>query len=104
MEGSRNKELDWLRIIAWGEGTSFLLILFVSMPLKYIWEMPMANKIIGYVHGVLFILYIITVWLIAEKREWSTRVRVISLVAPLIPFGAFWADRRIFARKVDSGK
>lgn len=90
--------MDWLRIIAWCEGTSFLLILFVSMPLKYIWEMTLANKIIGYVHGVLFILYIITVWLAAEQREWSGKVRTKSMVAALIPFGAFWADKHIFAK------
>ena len=41
-----------LRVVAWAEGISFLLILFVSMPLKYIWDMPELNQFTVYIHVV----------------------------------------------------
>ena len=54
-------ELGRLRLIAFLEGTSLLLILFVTMPLKYIFEYPQANMVVGMFHGVLFLLYVLAV-------------------------------------------
>ncbi|MCO6461953.1 MAG: DUF3817 domain-containing protein [Saprospiraceae bacterium] len=85
-----------LRIVAWAEGISFLLILFVSMPLKYIWEKPELNQFTGYIHGVLFIVYVIVVWLAGDRLAWKGKTKALALAASIIPFGTFWADHSIF--------
>lgn len=88
--------LGRLRILAFVEGVSFLLILFVTMPLKYFFEQPEPNKIIGMSHGVLFIAYCLLVLIVGIKRDWSWKVIGLSLLASIIPFGTFWADKKYF--------
>jgi integral membrane protein len=46
-----------LRIIGFIEGVSFLILLLIAMPLKYYFDLPMAVKITGWIHGVLFPLH-----------------------------------------------
>ena len=87
-----------LRVIAFAEGVSFLLILFVSMPLKYAFDMPEANEYIGMLHGVLFILYVLAVVTTKIKYNWSTKTMFIALLVSVIPFGTFWADKKIFSQ------
>ncbi len=85
-----------LRIIAFIEGVSFLLLLFLTMPLKYLYDMPMPNKVMGMLHGVLFLLYILAVFLVGSDFKWSFRKHFLALLAAIIPFGTFWADKKLF--------
>lgn len=98
MTQKENSSVGWLRLIALLEGISFLLILFVSMPLKYIWGMPSANIYIGYSHGLLFILYVITIIIMADRLKWNVKTIFLALLASVIPFGTFWADKAIFRK------
>ena len=91
-------EIGRLRIIAFIEGTSFLLILFVTMPLKYGLKMPEPNKIIGMLHGVLFMLYILAVIQARSTYNWDGKTTFWSLLASIIPFGTFWVDRKYFVK------
>ncbi len=86
-----------LRSIALVEGLSFVLLLFVAMPLKYGADMPMAVRIVGLAHGGLFMWL---GWLVlsgmrhrGRSAEWATRI----MVAALLPFGPFVIDRRLRA-------
>ncbi|SEP78825.1 DUF3817 domain-containing protein [Neolewinella agarilytica] len=88
--------LGRLRILAFVEGVSFLLILFVTMPLKYLLDQPEPNKVIGMGHGVLFIAYCLLVLVVGINRDWSWKVIGLSLLASIIPFGTFWADKKYF--------
>ena len=88
--------LGRLRILAFVEGVSFLLILFVTMPLKYLFDQPEPNKVIGMGHGVLFIAYCLLVLVVGINRGWSWKVIGLSLLASIIPFGTFWADKKYF--------
>ena len=88
--------LGRLRILAFLEGTSFLLILFITMPLKYAYDMPEPNKMIGMVHGVLFIAYIVLVLQIKFHLDWGNKKTFLALLASIIPFGTFWADKKLF--------
>jgi len=84
-----------LGIINTVEGYSYLILLFVAMPLKYMFALPLAVKIIGMLHGILFVTFIyllLEAWL--EKR-WSFFENVIFFVATLIPFGTFFTKNRI---------
>ena len=85
-----------LRILAFAEGISFLLILFVSMPLKYIYGMKEPNKIIGMIHGVLFIAYVVMVLFIRLEENWNNKKTFLALLASVLPFGTFWADWKLF--------
>jgi integral membrane protein len=91
-------EIGRLRIIAFIEGMSFLLILFITMPLKYLMDMPEPNKVVGMLHGVLFILYIIAVIQGKFSVNWNGKTTFWALLASVIPFGTFWADAKYFKK------
>lgn len=86
---------DRFRGIALLEGISYILLLFVAMPLKYIWQMPAAVKAVGMAHGVLFVVYVLALLLAANERKWSVGKSAKLFIASLIPFGAFVADKWI---------
>lgn len=86
--------LKSFRILSLLEGTSFLLILFVTMPLKYIWENGYPNKVIGMAHGFLFLGYIVMAILMKEQQKWNNKTLGIVLLCAIIPFGTFWMDKK----------
>lgn len=87
-----------LRLLAFAEGVSFLLILFVTMPLKYLLAMREPNLVIGMAHGILFVMYIYAVLQMRGLRGWDMKTTFLALLASVIPFGTFWADKQIFSK------
>ncbi len=83
------------RLIAISEGISFLTLLLVAMPLKYLAHIPEAVKITGWIHGVLFMLYIPAVFLIRRSLHWNLVHVFIALVASVVPAGTFILDRKL---------
>ena len=81
-----------LRIVALVEGVSFLLLLFVSMPLKYYFDMPEINRYVGFTHGYLFILYLIVAIETCLHGGFTILNFLRIFVASLIPFGTFLND------------
>ncbi len=96
MQKLLTNSLGRLRILGFVEGVSFLLILFVTMPLKYYFNQPEPNKIIGMAHGVLFISYCMLVLYVGSEKGWNWKVIGLALLASIIPFGTFWADWKLF--------
>lgn len=88
--------LKVLRIVAYLEGISFLLLLGIGVPLKYMYAIPLPNMIFGMTHGVLFMAYIAWVYFTGVEHKWKIRTFAISFIAGLLPFGTFVADARIF--------
>jgi integral membrane protein len=88
-----------LRLIGFIEGVSFLVLLLIAMPLKYYFDLPMAVKITGWIHGMLFILYIIAVLMAIQAMEWSLFSVLVALGASLIPIGTFILDRSLKRRE-----
>jgi integral membrane protein len=82
------------------EGISFLLILFVSMPLKYYFDNPTPNKFIGMAHGILFVLYVFMAFSLKNEAKWTTKDFFIILICSVIPFGTFWMDRKYLKSKL----
>lgn len=76
------------------EGVSLLLILFVTMPLKYIFDQTGPNQIIGMAHGILFLLYVVMAILVKFELKWNFKTLVIVLICSVIPFGTFWMERK----------
>ena len=87
--------LGTLRFLALTEGISYLA-LGITMPLKYLYEMPMPNKVVGLLHGVLFISYCIMVYVVNQEKKWSFSTNFWAYLASLVPFGTFVADSKIF--------
>jgi len=82
------------RVIAILEGISYLL-LGVTMPLKYMMEIPEPNYIVGMIHGILFIAYMLLALQAIFTFKWKISTSLIVLAASLIPFGTFYADAKI---------
>lgn len=94
-------ELGRLRLIAFLEGISLLTIIFVTMPLKYIFDYPQANMIVGMAHGILFLLYVLAIIRAKIEFEWDWKTFGLAFVASVVPFGTFWADKKLFQAKND---
>jgi integral membrane protein len=88
-----------LRLIGFIEGVSFLVLLLIAMPLKYYWGFPMAVKITGWIHGVLFILYIIAVLMAIKAMEWNWFSTLVALAVSLVPIGTFVLDTSLKKRE-----
>jgi integral membrane protein len=84
-----------LRLICLLEGISYLVLLGIAMPMKKIFGMPMAVKVVGWTHGLLFILFIFALLLAAIEHRWSLRKVLFAFIASLIPFGTFVLDGRL---------
>lgn len=89
-----NKTYFWFRKIALAEGVSFLVLLLIAMPLKYMADYPKAVTIVGGLHGVLFIAFIIMAWEVKRefKRDWTWLGK--AFLASIVPFGTFILDRQ----------
>ena len=78
------------------EGISFLILLFIAMPLKYWADQPEAVRYTGMLHGILFIWYVGSILWARLSLRLSIKGMAIGFLASLIPFGTFYADKRIF--------
>jgi integral membrane protein len=85
-----------LRLLAFVEGLSLLIIIFITMPLKYWFDMPGPTKVIGLIHGVLFVLFCLNALSISIAQKWSfTKTTWKVLLSSFIPFGTFYIDHKI---------
>jgi len=95
-------ELRQLRLIAFLEGLSFVMLLFVAMPLKYLADLPIAVRIVGSVHGILFLIFVAVLYNTAGERRWPLHRSALAFVSSLIPFGTFVLNRSL-RREMASG-
>ena len=86
--------LKAFRILAQVEGISYLLLFALSMPLKYWAGIREPNIYIGYVHGALFIAYVIMATMLWRERKWSNKAYFYLILASLLPFATFYVDSR----------
>lgn len=86
-----------VRALALVEGVSFLILLGVAMPLKYAAGYPMAVKVVGWLHGILFIALMLVLARTARAVGWPARRVAQVVVASLVPFGPFVIDRSLKA-------
>jgi integral membrane protein len=84
--------LQTFRRIAWLEGISFLLLLGIAMPLKYWAGMPAAVRVVGSLHGLLFIAYGVSALLLLTRGHWSFGRASLAMLASVVPFGTFLFD------------
>ena len=82
------------RIVSILEGVSYLLLLFIATPIKYILGNETFVKILGMPHGLLFICYIILAIMMKYELNWKSKTFIIVLAASIIPFGTFYIDKK----------
>ena len=91
-----NTPVGRFRFIAVLEGISYLILLFIAMPLKYFFEMPSVVTYTGWVHGVLFMLFLLTLTGAASNQNWSFGKSFVAFLTSLIPFATFPLERRLY--------
>lgn len=81
------------RIVALLEGISYILLLFIATPIKYLVGDPQYVKLLGMPHGLLFVAYIALAFMFKKEFNWTSKQFIIVLAASIIPFGTFYIDR-----------
>jgi len=87
--------LNRFRLISITEGISMLVLVFIAMPLKYIFDLPDMVTYVGWIHGVLFVTYILVMFPTSRKLRWHFRTALFGLIAAILPFGPFLFDRKL---------
>ena len=82
------------RIISFLEGVSYLLLLFIASPIKYLQGDDSYVKMLGMPHGILFMLYVVMAIVIKKEMNWNNKTLGLILVASIIPFGTFYVDKK----------
>ncbi|WP_100405807.1 DUF3817 domain-containing protein [Bacillus solitudinis] len=91
--------LSQFRVIGYLEGMSFILLLGLAMPLKYMFDMPMWVTVVGAIHGFLFVLYVAYVAFSMFKLRWTLSKGFLALIASVVPFGPFFFDAKLLRQK-----
>jgi integral membrane protein len=81
-----------LRLIAFVEGISYLVLLFVAMPLKYAAGIPEAVRVVGMAHGVLFIAFGLALLVVFVEKRLDLGRSALTFLSSLVPFGTFVID------------
>jgi integral membrane protein len=87
------------RIVSFLEGTSYLLLLFVAVPIKYFLDDQSYVKMLGMPHGLLFVAYLILAYYIKDSMQWKQKEFLKVLLASIIPFGTFWVEKKYFTKR-----
>ena len=87
--------LKLFRYTALAEGLSFLILLGVAVPLKYIWHQPDAVRIFGMAHGVLFVLFVMLAFRMVSSYNKNFKWFAMAFLLSLIPFGTFYLDWKL---------
>lgn len=85
------KTFKWVSIL---EGVSFLVLLLIAMPLKYVWEAPQMVEVVGMLHGILFVLYIIGAFWLARALEWNLKTLFVVCISSVLPLGPFYVEKK----------
>ena len=87
--------LSLLRKVGIAEGVSFLILLLIAMPLKYMMGMPLAVKYTGSAHGALFVIYVGLAYYAKEVYQWPFKKFLMAFMAAWLPLGTFFFDARL---------
>ena len=90
----KNDTFSRFRIISIIEGLSYIILVFIAMPLKYMFNYPMAVKIVGMSHGVLFILFFVALVMAMNRYKWKF-LGFQLFVYSLLPFGFILIEKII---------
>ena len=81
------------KVVSFLEGVSYILLLFVAVPIKYLQGNPEYVRLLGMPHGILFIAYIILAIMLKYEQNWSAKKFSIICILSLLPFGTFFVNK-----------
>jgi integral membrane protein len=90
-----------LRVISYLEGISYILLLFIAVPIKYYANDPSLVKLLGMPHGLLFVAFVILSLANSKKYNWSFIKTIVVLISSIIPFGTFYVDYKYFKSSIE---
>ncbi len=89
------KQLGIFAKISFFEGISFVVLLFIAMPLKYSLDTPLAVKYVGWAHGALFVAYAFQLLYVSLTFKWKFTKVVLYGICSLLPFAPFWVEKQL---------
>lgn len=92
MSGLLATSMGRLRAVAFVEGISYLVLLFIAMPLKYAAGIPQAVRVVGMAHGVLFVAFGLALLMVFVERRLDIGRSALTFLSSLVPFGTFVID------------
>ncbi len=96
MKSYIDSSIGRLRLLAVMEGLSLIVLLFVSVPLKHLYGVTALSSILGPVHGILFLLFVVNTISLGAEYHWKSQQTTWKvLLACVVPFGTFYIDRKI---------
>lgn len=90
-------DLTRFRVMAWVTGCLLLVLVFVAMPLKYLGDDDRLVRVVGVMHGWLYLAYLVTAFMLGYRLRWPLGRTVLVLLAGTVPFMSFVAERRVTA-------
>ena len=90
-----NENVKKFGLINTVEGYSYIILVFIAMPMKYLLGIPLAVKVAGMAHGVLFVIFCLLLVKAWREANWPFRENVVFFIASLIPFGTFFTKSKI---------
>jgi integral membrane protein len=96
-----SSSLGRFRLVSFAEGLSYLFLLGIAMPLKYIWKLPQAVQVGGYIHGALFVTYCILLLMTMLELKWKFFHAVLLFIASILPFGFLLAEKLYLKKQVN---
>ncbi len=97
-------ETGRLRVIAFIEGVSLVLLVSLTMPLKYLNGIHWPNMVLGILHGIFFVLYVMALFRVKNAFNWRWTTTAITLILAFIPFGTLLGDSRYFEYPENHGR
>lgn len=88
-----------LHVVGTVEGISFLILLLIAMPLKYLADLPQAVSVVGMAHGVLFVLYVGVLLQAWNELKWRLGTGILGLASAVVPFGPWLFEARILNQR-----
>lgn len=82
-------------MIAFFEGITLLILFGITMPLKHLIDWHLGSKVIGPIHGGLFILFGFSTLMVAIEQKWKWTTTLLALAASIVPFGTFYLDHKV---------
>lgn len=96
--------LGRLRLLAFLEGLSLLVLVFIAVPFKYYFHNPILSQLLGPIHGALFLLFIFNALQIGVEQQWKFKETTWKvLIACFVPFGTFYIDYKILRKLTVEG-
>lgn len=86
--------LNTFKIVGWLEGISLLALFFYAMPLKYLYGEPAMVRLVGSVHGGLFLAYLVVAFAMSDKYSWGSKKLLLAVILSSVPFGTFIFERK----------